>query len=101
MATSAAVELKAPVQRFVFTEENTIGDLFVTVNELEKAGKPPFLKFLGTRGAIVAVEVLVHDPEESGEMAVSGVDEDDQPKHSAACNDGYPEDCPTCNPEGS
>lgn len=68
---ASSIELKAPVRRFVFDERNTIGDLFATVNELEKAGKPPFLKFLGTRGAIVAVEVLVHDPEESGEMAVT------------------------------
>ena len=76
MATSAAVELKTPVQRFVFTEENTIGDLFATVNELEKAGKPPFLKFLGTRGAIVAVEVLIHEDEQSAEMAVAGLEEE-------------------------
>ena len=76
MATSQAAELKPPVRRYVFTEENTIGDLFKLVNELELEGKPPFLKFLGTRGAIVAVEVLVHDPEPPVEMAVYVTEED-------------------------
>lgn len=75
MGFAAAHELKPPVQRFVFTDQNTMGDLFKTVNELELAGKPPFLKFLGTRGEIVAVEVLVHDPEESAfQLTATGRD---------------------------
>jgi hypothetical protein len=71
MPTAQTVDLKPPVRRFVFTDLNTMADLFKTVNELELAGKPPFLKFLGTRGQIIAAEVLVHEePEPSAEMSV-------------------------------
>lgn len=83
MGTAQAVEIKPPVRRFVFTDQNTIGDLFATVNELEKSGKPPFLKFLGTRGQIVAVEVLVHVEEESAEMGVAGAEEQPDPAAGA------------------
>jgi hypothetical protein len=72
MPMAQTKELKPPVKRFSFSPSNTIADLVRTVNELEKAGKPPFLKFVGYRGEISAIEILVE--EERSELTLAGRD---------------------------
>lgn len=62
MGTAEAVKVGGQVERFRFTETDTIGDLLATVNDLETRGRTPLLRFVGLTGErVTGLEILTQD----------------------------------------